>query len=686
MTIGEQVLKKKHDYFIYLTLLFLLILQTVTAQDVTKTNLPEGAKLRIGRGTLGEIAYFPDGTRFAVATSIGIWVYDSITGEELYQLTNHTNGINCIRFSPNGETFATTTLEGSVLLWNTRTGQLLTTIMDEFYHYEPVFSPKGDILASSSDTKFESANITVKLWDVKTGEHLKTFAETNSRFFYKCFSPDGKLLATRKNRDTVMQLWDVDTGEFLKTITDHEKCDFKAYFSPDGNTIASYCNDKTVRLWDVNTGEHLDTLVQKDTDDFSSISFSPDGTILATGGITNGNVDLWDAGNAKHLKTLTGHKGSVTNICFSSNGNIIASGGSDGSIRLWSTNLRLHLKTLIGHKNGIDTLLFSPDGITLLSKGMDNTVRLWDVITGENIKTLDGYIENVVSVSYSPDGKTIASANSDNIVRLWNANTGQLVNTLTGHTGEIYRVCFSPDGKTIASCSSDKSIRLWDTETLIQLKSLTIENPFIKRLYFISDGKILASCSWKGKIHLWDIRTGHRLKTVSGELISPDGNIVLSVYHEEVDDGDGSGISFLHISDVDTGQLHRKITYEGIISIKCFSPDGKTYAISDRKNSNVEIWDVHLGKLLNSFSGHLMSHPDCGGDSITTVRYSPSAKIIASGSHDTTVRLWNTDKGQHIKTLSGHTRSINSVAFSPDGKTLASGSGDGIIFLWDVPQ
>lgn len=318
----------------------MLYLPNASAQEVTKSNLPEGAKLRIGKGILGEIAYFPDGTRFAVATSIGIWVYDSISGEELYQLTDHTNGINSIRFSIDGKVFATEVPDGSINLWNIQTRQnILTLTDDEKDLSQTIFSPNGNVLATTSTIKDSISNKSVQLWDALTGKHLKTVTRGNCKFYNKRFSPDGKSIATWTHRDTTMQLWNVTSGEHLKTITNHDFQDFKAYFSPDGNTIATYCIDESVGLWEFSTGEFLDTLVQQDSDNFSSACFTPDGMILATGGSSNGNVDLWDVRNGKHLKTLTGHKGSVTNICFASNGKMFASGGSDGTIRLWSTTL-----------------------------------------------------------------------------------------------------------------------------------------------------------------------------------------------------------------------------------------------------------------------------------------------------------------------------------------------------------
>lgn len=174
---GDEQMKTRNPFILTSLFLFILLIQSGLAEENTKTNLPESAKLRIGKGTLGEIAYFPDGTRFAVATSIGIWVYDSITGKELYQLTNHTNGVDTIQFSPDGNIIATETSDGSIYLWNTNSRKLIHTLSDDVFGlYDPVFTPNGKIIAVQTAEKFTYFQKTLRLYDVKTGKHINTIS------------------------------------------------------------------------------------------------------------------------------------------------------------------------------------------------------------------------------------------------------------------------------------------------------------------------------------------------------------------------------------------------------------------------------------------------------------------------------------------------------------------------------
>ena len=103
-----------------LSTLFVLFAFTSSAfaQDYTQWHLPEDAKMRLGKGYISDVAYSPDGKRLAVASSIGIWLYDAETGQELDLLGGHTGSVYSVSFSPDGNTLASGSYDGTVLLWD----------------------------------------------------------------------------------------------------------------------------------------------------------------------------------------------------------------------------------------------------------------------------------------------------------------------------------------------------------------------------------------------------------------------------------------------------------------------------------------------------------------------------------------------------------------------------------------
>ena len=110
----------KKFFLLPLTLLWVCVafVQVSPAQDYTRWGLPEGALARLGKGYLDGIAYSPDGTRLAVASTVGIWLYDAHTGTEVALLTRSEGLQTSMAFSPDGSTLASGGWDGTILLWD----------------------------------------------------------------------------------------------------------------------------------------------------------------------------------------------------------------------------------------------------------------------------------------------------------------------------------------------------------------------------------------------------------------------------------------------------------------------------------------------------------------------------------------------------------------------------------------
>ena len=179
------------------SILVILFVGTVSlpntfAQDHTQWHLPEGAKARLGKGAItSNVQYSPDGTRFAVSTSVGVWLYDADTHEEIGLLTGHESRISCVAFSPDGQTLASGSSDTAIRLWNLHTGQHKTTLTLHRGSVTSVaFSPDSGTLASGSQDK------TVRLWDTNTGKHMAALTGHTGVVTSVVFSPDGKMLAS----------------------------------------------------------------------------------------------------------------------------------------------------------------------------------------------------------------------------------------------------------------------------------------------------------------------------------------------------------------------------------------------------------------------------------------------------------------------------------------------------------
>ena len=587
-----------------LTYLLLAVLTTqAVAQDYIKWNLPEGARARLGKGAItGNIAYSPDGNRLAVASSIGIWLYDTVTDQEVALLTGHRRSVYSVAFSPDGETLASGSSDDTIRLWDVVTGEHKETLTGHADTvYSVAFSPDGETLASGS------SDDTIRLWDAMTGEHKETLTGHRRSVYSVAFSPDGETLASGSSDDTI-RLWDVVTGEHKETLTGHADTVYSVAFSPDGETLASGSSDDTIRLWDVVTGEHKETLIGH-ADTVYSVAFSPDGETLASGS-SDDTIRLWDAVTGEHKKTLTGHTSNVKSVAFHPDGRVLASGSSDHTISLWDAVIGEHKETLTGHDGTVYSVAFSPDGRTLASGSSDRTIRLWDAVTGEHNHTLTEPRDSVYSVAFSPDGRTLASGSWERI-HLLDAVTGEHKQTFRGHTRWVYSVAFSPDGSTLASGGSDGTIRLRDAVTGEHKHTLRGHTDLILSIAFSPDGSTLASGSWDDTIRLWDALTGEHKETLTGHTsnvssvkFTPDGGILAS-----------GGSDGTLLWDAVTGEHKETLTgHTSNVRSVAFSPDGGILA-SGNRDGTVILWELRPFATTNaivSFSPTLMQSPAIG--------------------------------------------------------------------------
>ncbi|BAY65252.1 protein kinase [Calothrix brevissima NIES-22] len=271
-------------------------------------------------------------------------------------------------------------------------------------------------------------------------------------------SPDGNTLASG-SWDNTIKLWNLATGEQIRTFSGHSDTVNSVAFSPNGNTLASGSWDKTIKLWNLATGEQIRTLkVHSNT--VISVAFSPDGNTLASGS-SDKTIKLWNLATGEQIRTFSGHSDTVNSVAFSPDGKTLVSGSDDKTIKLWNLATGEEIRTLTGHSYTIYSVAFSPDGKTLASGSDDKTIKLWNLATGEEIRTLTGHSYTIWSVAFSPDGNILASGSRDNTIKLWNLATGEQIRTLTGHDYEVISVAISPDGKTLASGSGDNTIKIW---------------------------------------------------------------------------------------------------------------------------------------------------------------------------------------------------------------------------------
>jgi len=406
-----------------------------------------------------------------------------------------------------------------------------------------------------------------------------------------------------------------------------------------------------------------------------SVSYSPDGLLLASGS-SDGSVRVWSTRTGEEaLAPLRSGDGSVLSVDFSHNNKWIASGTEVGTVCIWNvTSSHPSPQRLRGHSATVSSVVFSSDGSRFASASKDTTARLWNAETGEQLAVVIGHADWVYRIAFSPDGLILASASHDTSVRLWNSITGKAVSEPLEPAGAD-NIDFSPDGMLIAGGFND-GVVLWQWQTVEMVAKLPADTK-PNSVRFSPDGHFLAAASDRG-VRLWTLPSNERDTSwvdlgghsglVYAATFSPDGLYIASASDD--------GTIRIWSAGSDQSTVEPLPAHSASVNSVAISFDG-AFIVSGSDDRSVRVWDAHTGEAaLPPLHGH--------ASRVTSVAISIDGHLIASASTDCTVRLWDARSGAVVGKPITHTSYVTSVAFSRDGLWLVTASLDDVLYVWDI--
>ena len=618
------------------------------------------------RGMIGKVTFSDDGKWLAASNSdnnLKVWNVRHGVCVTQMETENYVAGLTFS--SDNRYLVSASARSSSVEVWHPETGTLLSKFTAEIEKggfFRPlVFSPDNHLIASTGRVNIDSDVEVIVVWNVESKEQIAIITGHTAKLTNLCFSPCGQFLAS-SSEDNTVQIWKVGTWDPVRTYSDFgAPCRVFSSYSPDGTlcaVIMTYddTDPVTVSVRNLESGEQLYT----DEVWGNTIEFS--------------DIDDWGS-------TVEFSKGS--RLAYECRHEFIA---------VWTFD-NPHRRQLVHSPVSFpESVIFSQDGKTLAADYKQEGVILWDVVNKHSrpaVEMASGTGKNQF-VYASVSGKFYAASVNKGNVMLWAINGGgsnsgpSLLVKVTGHAYKSTRPALTITGDKLTYADSDGTLSVWDVQSGEKIREFTHildedqdedNSDWITTLEFSSDGKMLASQSNCGlRIQLWDIEHDGRIDNFPCDEVSdvrgfsPCGRFLACGYEE---------ILLWDIEQqeiISTHQVQKASAF-------AYSPCGRYMAYGCK---DIILWDLTYRELCLRISLPL----EC--NNMYVLAFSPCGQYLAGGAwwregwNKVPMCLWEVATGENIATFLGHPTDIQSLAFSPDSTILASGSHDGTILLWDL--
>lgn len=588
------------------------------------------------------------------------------------------------------------------------------------------FSPDGNQLASAWD------NGTVRVWDPKTGA-VRLLQGHEGRVLAIAFSQDGKQLASA-SRDKTVRLWDLtSTDPEVKLLKGLEDSVYSMRFAQDGKQLASLSGK--LKLWDLTelTSDYdvkMTVFEDNDIDKLGGqyfhkpLAFSQDGRWLAS--VLHGMFTLWDFTSQPVKKSSLQYERNGayhTFIAFSQNGrwlvSALKSSPTHGILMLWDLiSNPIERKQLEINTGKVTAMAFSQNDEQLAIASNDRMIEIWDLTSNKPVKKgkpLKDPTSDIAAVAFSQDGKQLASGAYGGIIRLWDlshltSDPDVEVKSPKGDhhviKGWVHELVFTQNGKQLVSVWSDGTLRLLDSERGVNKNN--INNNVIGPLksngnhcrgWAISQiTKQLALRFREPAITLWDLTSdpiekrellvSYReddMDSVNTTIaISQNGRQLALLTRLQSNSKIFWAVTLWDLtSKTDKKGKHFEVV-PGCYSIDpslVLAQDGKKLALYSLFDDSIVLCDLTSNPVKQTI---ILTEGLKDLGSIEVV-FSQDSKQLASVSMSGWVRLWDlTSNPVKPKTLGRHEGEVSAMAFSQNGKQLASASSRETLKLWDL--
>ncbi|MHC4547768.1 MAG: WD40 repeat domain-containing serine/threonine protein kinase [Planctomycetota bacterium] len=476
-------------------------------------------------------------------------------------------------------------------------------------------------------------------------------------------SPDGTRVVTGGN-DGTARVWEVASGREKMRLEGHQGAVGSVAFSPDGRMVATADGDGRARLWDAARGREIRSVEHGSS--VGEVHFLARGRWLLTVGKDN-VVRIWGADNGELIDSLR-HAEDILECAPSPEGRTVLTRTVTGRVRAWTPGVK-SAPRVVQREGSVRALAVSRDGAWMLTGVQGGTIRIEAVRTGEVRTTLPPEA-GWETATFGPESAWVVVGSPGKRFSIWNARSGQREHLLGATALGFNMVGASLDGTKVFTVTSDRVVRIWDARTGNGICTLKGHGGVVGRVTFDPRGQRLLTLAEDQTARVWSVEPV--LPRV--DLHPPSGRVSSARISRDsarvalaTDDGAAA-------FELATGKLLAHAHRGAVILRAVFSPDGALLATGSMDHT-VGLWEVAGGREVRRLRGHT--------GNVWYAEFSPDGKRIATGSDDLTVRVWSVESGECLLSIA-EPEPIGTVAFSPDGRRIVTGNVGGVGHVYDA--
>ena len=592
------------------------------AQRNSTVITPDNAALlsqvgMLGRGYFNDLEWSPDGQTLAVSSSVGVWLYGPT--QSTPRLVDGYGGTVDVAYSADGSLMTIAQSERSLVL-DTATWTPTQTL--EGSARAIAISPDGAYVATAGFAQ-------VQLWDTATGDVVRTWPHED---ILNClaFDPSGRYVAGGNGHPKMtpqLYVWDVETGDMVENLEMLVPV-YRVAFSPDASRLAVIGEYETTQVWDFKAEQwqELDT-----GGTVRDVIFSDEGDALFVT-VESGEVQVWDTATYEKTILLDAAEAQSRLQALNLDKQTLAV-ADQGSVFMFDVDSGDMLAAFPGGTVQDSEILFSPDSTLLASGNLNGPLDLWDVAAETVRESWD--VTGMMSLAFSPDGAqlVIVKVSSKSVV-VWTLETDDSVSFLSDAGIKLGRPVFNPDGTRMAMTaypqSGERGVLVLDSLTGDILENVVPPDgysPFLVNRY--TDDTVEVLLRNNAGYVLFDVSNDELVPLPEGIStplqFSPDRRLLAA--ENEADQ--------IEIWDTSTWESRWQLDVGSSVTI-AFSPDSALLAVGDRHDGTLDVWDVQTGDRLFH---HMQIY------AVQRLEFSPDGTLLAVAGNDNVVRLWGIPRG-----------------------------------------